>query len=136
METIKEKYFRLREEFRTAKGAKRKDEIFRELTALMAEHPEEAGEAYAEGVHDLVERTKALITREELAAVLPALSGAYIAKTYFGKSGSWFSQRLNGHTVNGSTARFTEAELTTLEEAVHDIGRKLLAVSLTKSHPV
>lgn len=136
METIKEKYFRLREEFRTARGAKRKDEIFRELSALMAEHPEEAGEAYEEGIHDLVDKTKALITREELAEILPAVSGAYIAKTYFGKSGSWFSQRLNGLTVGGRTAHFTDDELATLEGAIHDIGAKMLAVSITKNHPV
>ena len=134
METTKDKYNALREAYIHAKGAKKKEEIFAQVTALITEHPDEVSEAFAEGFEDTKEKALALITREELKGVLPAVSGAYIAKTYFRKSGSWFSQRVNGLLVNGRVARFSDAELATLEEAVHDIGRKLLAVSLTTSH--
>ena len=37
-----------------------------------------------------------------------ALSLSYIAQKYFGKSRAWLMQKVNGNTVNGKTAAFTE----------------------------
>ena len=41
METTKDKYNALREAYIHAKGAKKKEEIFAQVTALIAEHPDE-----------------------------------------------------------------------------------------------
>ena len=58
-----------------------------------------------------------------------AISFAYIAKHYFGKSQSWLTQRLNGSVVNGKTARFNKTELIQFQNAIHDLGRKLSAIA-------
>ena len=41
------------------------------------------------------------LLREQLGPLAEALNMSYIARTYFGKSRSWLSQRLNGHVVHG-----------------------------------
>jgi hypothetical protein len=71
------------------------------------------------------------LMREKLADVLPAISVSYLAKHYFGKSASWFYQRMNGNKVNGKPAVFTPDELHTLGDALKDMGGRLNAVSLT-----
>lgn len=60
--------------------------------------------------------------REDLLRVL---NGAYIAERFFGKSGSWFSQKLNNHIKNGKPCEFTPEELGTLSNALHTIGIEL-----------
>ena len=56
--------------------------------------------------------------REDLLRVL---NGAYIAERFFGKSGSWFSQKLNHNLRNGKPCEFTDEELETLRNALHTI---------------
>lgn len=60
--------------------------------------------------------------RRQLAPVLPFLSVSYLSKTYFGKSSSWFYQRLNGNIVNGKAASFTPEDLNTLSLALTELG--------------
>ena len=43
------------------------------------------------------------------------------------KSGSWFSQKLNGNKVGAGRAYFTHAEVLKIQEAIRDIGNKLSA---------
>ena len=94
--------------------------------------------------HILVDEARALIEkgnrmietetgdiRRQLSAVIGFVSLSYIADTYFGKSRTWLYQRINGNTVNGKPVFFTKAERRRLQEALHDIAQKLLAVSLT-----
>ena len=50
-----------------------------------------------------------------------------IAKQYFGKSHSWFSQRLNGCTVMKKSLAFKEDEFHELAESFRDIAKRLLA---------
>lgn len=54
---------------------------------------------------------------------------AYIAKTYFKKSRSWFAHKLNGNIVNGKPSQFTEEELKTLRFALNDMASKLRVMS-------
>ena len=49
-----------------------------------------------------------------------------IASSYFGKSASWFNQRLHGYRVNGKYAKFKKEELQTLSAALRDIAKKIL----------
>ncbi len=63
--------------------------------------------------------------------VLPAISMSYMAKRYFGKTRSWLSQRLNGSIVNGKPAKMTPEEEKKLEEALHDLGHKLIQLRLS-----
>lgn len=50
-----------------------------------------------------------------------------IAKQYFGKSQSWFSQRLNGCIVLKKSMAFKEEEYHKLAEAFRDIAKRLQA---------
>lgn len=60
--------------------------------------------------------------REDLLRVL---NGAYIAERFFGKSGSWFSQKLNNNLKNGKPCKFSDEELEILSNALHTIAIEL-----------
>jgi hypothetical protein len=60
--------------------------------------------------------------REDLLRVV---NGSYIAERFFGKSGSWFSQKLNGNIKNGKPCDFTESERKTLSNALYTIALEL-----------
>ena len=63
--------------------------------------------------------------------VLPAISVSYLARHYFGKSTSWFYQRLNGNEVHGKVVRFTQEELEILNSALKDIGSRISSLHLS-----
>jgi len=66
-----------------------------------------------------------LNVRDSLADVLPFVSVSHLSKQYFGKSASWFYQRMNGNVVHGKPARFSQEEINTLNFALKDIGNKI-----------
>ena len=53
------------------------------------------------------------------------INKSQIAKQYFEKSQSWFSQRLNGCTVLKKSVAFKEEEFHQLAEAFRDIAKRL-----------
>lgn len=55
------------------------------------------------------------------------INKSQLAKQYFGKSQSWFSQRLNGSTVLKKSMAFKEDEYRKLAEAFRDIAKRLIA---------
>lgn len=57
--------------------------------------------------------------------LLKVLNGTYIAERFFGKSGFWFCQKINGHLKNGTPVEFTEEEIKTLKEALVVISLEL-----------
>lgn len=57
--------------------------------------------------------------------ILRVLNGAYIAQRFFGKSGCWFSQKLNNNLKNGKPCEFSPEELKTLSSALHTIALEL-----------
>ena len=77
-----------------------------------------------------IEELKAEHIRKKMGELDKAISFAYIARNYFGKSQSWLTQRLNGSKVNGKEARFNKSELLQLQEAIHDLGHKLSSLVL------
>lgn len=79
-------------------------------------------------VDEDLEALKAEKIRSAMGELGDAISFAYIAKHYFGKSQSWLTQRLNGSKVNGKTARFNKSELIQFQNAIHDLGHKLSAI--------
>lgn len=68
--------------------------------------------------------------RQRLGDIPQAINMSYIAKHYFGKSRTWLYQRINGNVVNGKPVFFTIAERQQLQEALHDIGKKLSDATL------
>lgn len=53
------------------------------------------------------------------------INGAYLAERFFGKSGCWFSQKLNRNTKNGKPCEFTPEELETLRNALYTVSLEL-----------
>lgn len=117
----------LRDRYIKARSRAEKDEVLSKLQSLMAQNPEDANKFFEEGLGDLYEKVGGARVKDELAGVLSIVQAAYIAKEYFGKSGSWFSQKLNGHKVGAGRAYFTHAEVLKIQEAIRDIGSKLSA---------
>ena len=72
-----------------------------------------------------------ILLREQLKDILPALSLAYVAKTYFNKTRQWLYQRINGTLVNGKPAKFTPEEITTLNNALRDIANRLSSINVS-----
>ena len=117
------------------------DEIIRRYNGVNSNMTEAEKEIYGSNVaadidrilkvvDDDLEALKAEKIRSAIGELGNAISFAYIAKHYFGKSQSWLTQRLNGSTVNGKTARFNKSELIQFQNAIHDLGRKLSAIVL------
>ncbi|WP_278409939.1 DUF5053 domain-containing protein [Alistipes shahii] len=72
-----------------------------------------------------------ILLREQLKDILPAVSLAYVAKTYFNKTRQWLYQRINGTLVNGKPAKFTPEEITTLNNALRDIANRLSSINVS-----
>lgn len=129
------RFFELKELWKKSDETRRA-EIDKEISALLASMNEEDDGKLLDGIkqdfarmHDDLEEVRRELLRDRMKEVLPAISVSYIAHRYFGKSSSWFYQRLNGNKVNGKEAAFTPNELSTLSAALNDIGKKLSAMS-------
>ncbi len=115
-----------------------KGESFKEeLSRLIAENPSKKDEIVSCVESELKSRTARLdkdmqdITiRMQLADVISILPLSYIAEKYFNKSRAWLYQRINGNTVNGKSAKFTDKEIKTLNFAIKDISEKLGSVNI------
>lgn len=57
--------------------------------------------------------------------LLRIINGAYIAERFFGKSGCWFSQKLNNNLKNGKPCEFSPEETQTLRNALYTIALEL-----------
>lgn len=57
--------------------------------------------------------------------ILRVLNASYIAEKFFGKSKSWFSQKINHHLKNGVPAQFTPEEIVTLRNALYTISYEI-----------
>lgn len=77
---------------------------------------------------DVVEEKAIKLQLQEVAEIV---SLSYLAKKYFNKSRAWLYQRLNGNTVNGKPARFTQEELQTFNNALQDISKKIGSLSIS-----
>ena len=135
---VKQEFFRLKEwsmrssgeeqaradaaldEFLSRLSDAEKQEVFGAIDEDLSKLHEKAAEA-----HRLSERIN---LRSQMESVLPLISVSALAKHYFGRSSSWFYQRLNGNLVHGKAAEFTDSELKILAEALGDLGQRLSAL--------
>lgn len=61
--------------------------------------------------------------------IMRILNATYIAERFFGKSKSWFSQKINGHIKNGVPSAFTPEEIETLRNALYTISIELQEIA-------
>lgn len=121
-----DKISQLKEQYRVAKTQADFDRIEQEMDALASQDNKAFSEAMVALAHETAKEAATLAVRRQLEKILPMISVAYIAKTYFGKSKEWLYQRINGNTVNGKPATFTPKELDILNNALQSMGNLLL----------
>lgn len=129
---MKNDILKLKEQYHAARTGEQRDEIDRQIKALADQNPDAFASTMVELARETAGRAEELVLREQLNDILPAVSIAYIAKTYFGKTRGWLHQRINGSIVNGKSARLNGNECKILEDALKDIGHKL---SMTRVSP-
>lgn len=131
------RFFELKELWKQGSEAERAG-IDRELTELTDSMNETELEALTTGVEHDFERMhkeaediqRTLTIRQQLEPILPYISISSLTKDYFGKSTSWFYQRLNGNIVHGKSLSFTEKEIKELNDALKDIGSKIMNMNV------
>ena len=118
----------LKRRFISAETEEERNEIGKEISAAIEQNAEEVAAITLSQLKETNERAQDELVRNRLKSVLPAISLSYIAKTYFNKSRSWLNQRINGNTVNGVQAKFSQEELRTLDFALKDLSAKLAEI--------
>lgn len=105
-----------------------KKKINKVLSEKSDKEKKDFAKAYEEDIKEAIERADKVYNfvniKSKLSDVINIVSMSYIAETYFKKSRSWLSQRLNGHSVNGLPVSFTEKEIKILSNALDDISLK------------
>ena len=122
-----EKVKNLRDQFRTATEEEKK-RIQIELDKLQNEDADAFAEAMVLCMKDTNRELSKMIMRQQLDEILPYISISAIAKNYFGKSKEWFYQKMNGNTVNGKSAQFSDEEVRVLNNALQDLSKKIGSV--------
>ena len=120
----------LKSRYVNASSEKEREEVRDAIRHACNENPIRVAEIAVEQLKDTIERIDSILIRQQMEEILPFVSLAYIAKTYFKKSRQWLYQRINGLSVNGKPAQFTHEELDTLNFALKDMGQKLSATHI------
>lgn len=116
---------------RAAKTEEEKAEIKKQMAYLKEQDPKAFGIALGYLVKTTEKKVEELTMAEKFGEVTDMVSMAYIAKTYFGKTRAWLTQRMNGNVVNGKNAQFSSEELITLRGALMDMSKKFSSLSLS-----
>ena len=134
---VKEKFLELKKAWIDAKGNTslreeidiETDAFFNSLTDEQKREVIQATKEEIEQMHnEISDINRILNVRDSLAEVLPFISVSHLSKHYFGKSSSWFYQRMNGNAVHGKPAKFTSEEIKTLNFALKDVSTKLSTI--------
>jgi len=123
--TTKEKFEQLKELELKAITKKELYSIQFEFDRLAASDPDGFEDAFIESAKQTLKAAKQLKIKEQIKEMQEIVSMSFIAKTYFRKTKSWMSQRINELNVNGKPAQFTPEEIKTLNEAFKDISKKI-----------
>ena len=114
----------LKKRYRNANAAEL-EAIKIEMAQLAAEDNVAFETAMLNSIQNTTETLKKERLRKQLENILPAISVSYLSKNYFNKTPQWFYQRLNGNTVNGTEAKFTNDELKILRSAIIDLSNRM-----------
>jgi len=127
----REQFEKLKELDINAKSDAERAEITRELEKLANSDTAGFESAVMASARQTLEDAKALKIKEKMAEISDIISMTYIAKTYFNKSKSWLSQRVNELAVNGKPVQFQPDEIDTLNYAFSDISKKIGAFRIS-----
>ena len=124
------------EKFKELKTAEEKLAFQKEMQVKLSSMSEEEKNKYSadskaglqatvEACEDFITRAEETILKDKLGELPDIISFSYIAKKYFGKSRNWLYQRINGYTINGKPAKFTQNEFQTFLNALEDISNTI-----------
>lgn len=119
MDALKERYI-------NASTEKEREQVLSEIRLACDEDAGAVASIAVEQIKESHAEIDAYLVRKQMEQILPCISLAYIAETYFKKSRHWLYQRVNGLLVNGKPAKFTPQEMETLNFALRDIGERLM----------
>jgi|SRR5690554_1837532 len=106
------------------------DAFFNSLTDAQHDEVIEATNSEFNRMHvEITDINETLDVRDLLADILPIVSVSQLSKIYFGKSASWFYQRMNGNIVHGKPTKFTPDEVKTLSQALGELSKKFSRTS-------
>lgn len=128
---MKARLEKLQERFINAKTDAERDGISAEISGLCDANASGVAAAALDMIRETNAEATEIVLRKQLEDILPAVSLAYVAKTYFNKTRQWLYQRINGSLVNGKPARFTPEEIETLNNALKDIGNRLSSINVS-----
>ncbi|MBP6609737.1 MAG: DUF5053 domain-containing protein [Paludibacter sp.] len=129
--TTKEKFEELKKLELNAKSNKELYNIQLEFDSLASADPDGFEDAFIESAKQTLSDVKHLKIKEQIKEMQEIVSMSFIAKTYFNKTKSWMSQRINELNVNGKPAHFTTEEINTLNAAFKDISEKVGAFRIS-----
>ncbi len=130
--TTQEKFELLKQREMNARKDSEFEAIQVEMTRLADSDPVGFEQAVLASMRKTHTKAKELKIKEQMESISEIISMSYIARTYFNKTKSWLSQRINGLHVNGKPATFTDDELDTLNRAFKDISKKIGAFSVSR----
>ena len=121
----------LKDKFINAKSEKERESVREKMRQMCDDDAVSVATLAVEQIKETHTEIDAYLIRKQMEDILPCISLAYIAETYFKKSRQWLYQRVNGLLVNGKPARFTPEEIETLNFALQDMGQKLAATRIS-----
>lgn len=127
----KEQMDALKERFINADTEAERQAINAEIHKICDEDAVAVADIVKQQLQETHKRVDEILVRKQLEEMLPAISLSYIAKNYFKKSRAWLYQRINGLSVNGKPAKFSESEIETLNYALNDIGQRLMNIRVS-----
>lgn len=87
------------------------------------------GKAMVAGAREAIRSSEELLKeydfKKALDDIYKPVNWADFAESYFGKSRSWFSQRINGYHVNNKEAAFTPEEKRKLVNSLLDLSKRI-----------
>lgn len=92
----------------------------------MTEQEKQEFEAFMKKVRS---RCKDNEIRRKTMDISCAITWGNLANQYFGKSASWFYNKMNGIDGNGKPTEFSAEELQILKDALNDLARRIRVVS-------
>lgn len=133
MNDMMDEVLKLQNEFVLLETAEQKErfrqKIHSSLSGKTGREVAEFSQAIHERAIETIGMSEQLMREIELKQLLkdvePAVTWSYIAEHYFGKSRSWFSQRMNGYHVNNQEAVFTAEEKKKLANALLDLSERI-----------
>lgn len=121
----------LKDKFINAKSEKERESVREEMRKMCDGDAVSVATLAVEQIKETHTEIDAYLIRKQMEDILPCISLAYIAETYFKKSRQWLYQRVNGLLVNGKPARFTPEEIETLNFALQDMGQRLATTRIS-----